>query len=110
MMELKETYKLPSEYAEFIGLEYARSTSDKHKKDSGQFFTPKQISDFMGNLADPKSDKISILDPGCGTGILSCSLIEKLIQKSAIKEIELTLFETDDKIVAETQKVRVKPT
>lgn len=105
MMELKEKYKSPSEFAEFIGFKYARSTSDKHKKESGQFFTPKQISDFMADLACPKSEKISILDPGCGTGILSCSLIEKLIQKADIKEIELILFETDDNVVFETQKV-----
>ena len=105
MMELKEKYKLPSDFAEFIGFEYACSTSDKHKKDKGQFFTPKQIADFMGSLANPKSNKISILDPGCGTGILSCSLIEKLIEKSDITEIELSLFETDENILAITQKV-----
>lgn len=61
MIELKEKYKTPSEYAEFLGLEYARSTSDKHKKDNGQFFTPKQIADFMGNLANPKSKKFQFL-------------------------------------------------
>ncbi|MBN2636430.1 MAG: Eco57I restriction-modification methylase domain-containing protein [Prolixibacteraceae bacterium] len=107
MMELEEKYKKPSEFAEFIGQEYACSTSDKHKKDKGQFFTSKQIADFMGNLARPKSNKISILDPGCGTGILSCALIEKLIQKSTITEIELSLFETDEKILLLTQKVMV---
>lgn len=101
--ELK--YKFPSEYAEKIGFEYSNSTSNEHKKESGQFFTSKEISDFMGNLAQPKSDKISILDPGCGTAILSCSLIEKLIEKYSIKEIELNLFETDKKIIEETEKV-----
>ncbi|MFV0269508.1 MAG: Eco57I restriction-modification methylase domain-containing protein [Draconibacterium sp.] len=105
MMDLKEKNKLPSEFAEFIGQEYARTTSDKHKKDNGQFFTPKQIADFMGNWAKPKSNKISILDPGCGTGILSCSLIEKLIQKSNITEIELSLFETDQHVFPTTRKV-----
>ncbi|MFV0592246.1 MAG: Eco57I restriction-modification methylase domain-containing protein [Draconibacterium sp.] len=102
---MKEKYKLPSDFAEIIGFEYAYSTSDKHKKDNGQFFTPKQIADFMGNLASPKSDKISILDPGCGTGILTCSLIEKLIQKSNITEIELSLFETDENVLSVTQRV-----
>lgn len=91
--ELK--FIFPSEYAEKIGFEYSNSTSNEHKKESGQFFTSKEISDFMGNLAQPKSDKISILDPGCGTAILSCSLIEKLIEKYSIKEIELNLFETE---------------
>lgn len=101
--ELK--YRFPSEYAEKIGLEYSNSTSTEHKKESGQFFTSKKISDFMGNLAQPKSDKISILDPGCGTAILSCSLIEKLIEKYFIKEINLSLFETDKIIIEETEKV-----
>ena len=105
MIELKEKYKTPSEFAEFIGLEYACSTSDKHKKDNGQFFTPKQIAAFMGNLANPKSNKISILDTGCGTGILTCSLIEKLIKKSDITEIELSLFETDENVLSVTQRV-----
>lgn len=100
-----EKFKLPSEFAEYIGLEYANSTTDKHKKDSGQFFTPKQISDFMANLAKPKSNNISILDPGCGTAILTCSLIEKLTIKSDLTEIDLTLYETDSKIIIETKKV-----
>jgi adenine-specific DNA-methyltransferase len=99
--ELKYIY--PSEYAEKIGFEYSNSTSNEHKKESGQFFTSKEISDFMGNLAQPKSNKISILDPGCGTAILSCSLIEKLIEKYSIKEINLSLFETDKRIIDETE-------
>jgi adenine-specific DNA-methyltransferase len=105
MIELNEKYKFPSEFAEFTGLNYANSTSDKLKKDRGQYFTPKLISDFMGNLALPKSNKISILDPGCGTAILSCSLIEMLISKTEIKEIDLTLYETDTNLLQETKKV-----
>lgn len=96
---------LPSVFAEEIGFGYSISTSNEHKKESGQFFTSKNISDFMGSLAQPKSTKISILDPGCGTAILSCSLIEKLTEKHPIKEINLTLFETDKKIIKKTEDV-----
>ncbi|MBT3383520.1 MAG: N-6 DNA methylase [Prolixibacteraceae bacterium] len=99
------TYKLPSEFAEKVEIDYANLTTVKHKKESGQFFTSKVISDFMGNLAQPKSDIISILDPGCGTAILCCSLIEKLIGKSKIKEIKLKLIEIDSKVIVETKKV-----
>ena len=98
-------YKFPSEFAEKIGIEYSNSTSNDHKKESGQFFTSKGIADFMGNLAQPKSTKNSILDPGCGTAILSCSLIEKLIEKYPIKEINLSLFETDKKLIEKTEEV-----
>jgi adenine-specific DNA-methyltransferase len=105
MIELKEKYNLPSEFAEYIGLEYANLTTDKHKKESGQFFTPKQIADFMGDLAKPKSNKISILDPGCGTAILTCSLIENLVENFNLNEIDLTLYETDSEIIIELKKV-----
>jgi len=102
---MNKKYNLPSDYAETVGLTYAKSTSQKHKKGFGQFFTPKEISDFMARLALPKSEKITILDPGCGAAILSCSLIEKLVSKSSIKEIDLTLYETDKKITVHTKLV-----
>ena len=105
MIKVETKYNFPSEYAEKIGLEYANFTTNEHKKESGQFFTPKSISDFMGNLAQPKSPEISILDPGCGTAILSCSLIEKLIQNGKISRIDLTLFEMDSRIIKELNKV-----
>lgn len=59
----------------------------------------------MANLASPKSKKISILDPGCGTAILSCSLIETLMAKCDLNEIDLTLYETDVTLINETKKV-----
>lgn len=104
-MELKDTQILPSEFAEFVGLEYSRATSDKHKKSNGQYFTPQRIADFMGKLPKSKSGSVSILDPGCGTGILSCALIESISAKTTVSSIELTLFETDDDVVIQTQKV-----
>ncbi len=105
MYEIEDNYQLPSEYADNAGITYSGSTSEKHKKHSGQFFTPRLIAEFMGNLSQPHSTKISILDPGCGTAILSCALIESLITKKKIEEIELTLFETDSGIIEETKKV-----
>jgi len=107
MIDLIEKYKLPSRYADYIGLSYSKSTSENHKKNKGQYLTPKTISDFMGNLAKPKTTKISILDPGCGTAILSCSLIEKLVLGNIIKEVDLTLYEIDKAILVETMKVVV---
>lgn len=105
MIKTNKKEELPSEYAEKTGFDYSRLTTSKHKKESGQFFTSKTISNFMGNLAQPKTHKISILDPGCGTAVLSCSLIENLIKKIRIDEIDLKLFETDNGLIKETEKV-----
>jgi len=96
---------LPSEYAEKVGLDYSSQTSDAHKKQNGQFFTSGSIARFMGSLAQPKSGHISILDPGCGLGILSCSLIENIIKKSQIQKIDLELYETDPAICKHTKEV-----
>jgi len=96
---------LPSEYAEKVGFDYASQTSDIHKKQNGQFFTSRTISHFMGNLAQPKFGYISVLDPGCGLGILSCSLIEIIIKNGQIQKIDLVLYETDSAICIYTKKV-----
>lgn len=42
--------------------------------------------------------KVSILDAGAGTGILSCALIERLEQMASVQMIELTCYENDDNI------------
>ncbi len=92
--------ELPSLFAERLGKQYANSASTKHKKEKGQFFTPKGIADFMSSLVTISLSKIKILDPGCGMAILSCSLIEFLVSNNKeIKEIELVVYETDNSIL-----------
>jgi len=95
---------LPSQFADLLGIEYASAVSKKHKKVKGQFFTPTRISDFMGSIASkPTSKNITILDPGCGTAILTCSLIEKLVEFE-LESIELVAYETDFKLFAYTEQ------
>lgn len=98
--------EFPSQYAERVGQEYARASAQKDKKHKGQFFTPLAISRFMGNLA-AASEKldVSILDPGCGLAILSCALIEKLVESSGIRRIHLSLYDTDKTVIPLTKQV-----
>lgn len=107
MIEIETNIEFPSEYAELVGRRYSATTTDKHKKDNGQFLTSKVIAKFISDLAEPKSDSISILDPGCGTGILCCSLIENLVAKRQIANIDLTVYETDPNIIESTNKVLI---
>lgn len=96
----------PSQYAERLGREYADTSFQKDKKHKGQFFTPLVISMFMGNLAIPSGKKsVSVLDPGCGLAILSCSLIEHLVESSCPDRISLSLYETDKNVVHLTELV-----
>lgn len=99
-----EQTMLPSRYADYLGVQYSSIVTKEHKKEKGQFFTPTEISDFMGKIATkPKTAEISILDPGCGTAILTCSLIENIITKNTTS-IELVAYETDYNLFSYTEK------
>lgn len=45
------------------------------------------------------------MDPGCGLAILSCALIEHIVQEIVPEHISLTLYETDKKVVPLTEDV-----
>jgi adenine-specific DNA-methyltransferase len=100
------TNELPSDFADRVGQVYAKSVTTQHKKDNGQFFTPTAIAHFMAGLAKRTQDKLKILDPGCGTAILSSALIGTLANgNDKLKEIELVVYETDENILPYTQAV-----
>ncbi len=96
----------PSQFAERVGMEYADTSIQTDKKHKGQFFTPLAIAEFMGRLATPpKKNTVSVLDPGCGLAILSCALIEHLVECSNLDRITLILFETDNRLALLTENV-----
>lgn len=81
--------------------QYIDSMPKKERKKYGQFFTSKETARFMAGLyhiPDNKS-KVSILDAGAGSGILSCALLERLEQMSSVQIIELTCYENDENIL-----------
>ena len=78
----------PSQFAERVGKAYAEASAQREKKHKGQFFTPLAIARFMGGLTAPSCKaEVSILDPGCGVAILSCALIEHLVEVSCLSRI-----------------------
>ncbi len=90
----------PSAYADRLGVFYSSKVTDVHKKNTGQFFTPHEIANFMASFCKVDKEKIKILDPGCGIGILSAAIVETLISGAKkIKTIELVVFETDVNIL-----------
>lgn len=81
--------------------EYIKNMPKKERKKYGQFFTSIEIARYMAEMFDfPRGQKrISILDAGAGTGILSCAIIERLKDVENIEEIELTCYETDENVL-----------
>ena len=85
----KITGELPSHYADRLGVNYAKSVNQEHKKTNGQFFTPVEIAGLMGSFAESGESSLRILDPGCGTTILTCALLESIVQNnSKLKEVD----------------------
>ena len=65
----------PTSFAQRLGAQYMSTISNEAKKEKGQFFTPIEIARFMSEQLSTEKEDISILDPGCGTCVLSLSLI-----------------------------------
>lgn len=81
--------------------EYLIQMPKELRKKYGQFFTSKETASFMASLFDIPSDrpKISVLDPGAGSGILSIALIERLQEVESVNEIELVCYENDPNVL-----------
>lgn len=95
----------PTSYADRLGESYTATVSQAFKKDKGQFFTPAEIAQFMGSLACTNKSHINILDPGCGTAILTCALVENIVKhNSTIETIQLVAYETDSNLISLSEK------
>jgi adenine-specific DNA-methyltransferase len=97
--------ELPSNFADRLGMYYTQQVTTTHKKANGQFFTPTSIARLLASFCDLSKTKIRILDPGCGTAILSCALIEHLIEtQNEVEQIELVAYETDPDLIPFSQQ------
>jgi adenine-specific DNA-methyltransferase len=95
----------PSSFADKLGTVYTKTVSQTFKKNNGQFFTPQAIAQFMGSLVSTNKKQIDILDPGCGTAILTCALVENLVeQNSNIEVVNLVAYETDSNLISLSEK------
>lgn len=82
-------------------MEYIEHKPKLFRKKYGQFFTSPETAIFMAELLTiPRQERISILDPGAGSGMLSAALIARLENIPWIKKIELVCYENDRNILA----------
>lgn len=97
--------ELPSDFADRLGIYYTQQVTTTHKKINGQFFTPTPIARLLASFCDISKTRIRILDPGCGTAILSCALVEHLVElQNGIEKIDLVAYETDLELIPYSQK------
>ena len=70
------------------------------RKLKGQIFTPPKIASFMAGLFTLQNNKIKILDPGAGTGILVAAICDRFIQeKRRDLELSFQVYENDKNVL-----------
>ena len=79
---------------------HAVETSEIHKKNFGQYFTPYAIAEFMASLFPVADGNLNILDPGAGIGILSCALLNRIKKENwNNSSIKLSAYDIDTEVL-----------
>lgn len=87
------------EYAEQLAEVYCIEVDNTKRKAAGQFFTPVKVGDFMAGLFKINKDKIHLLDPGAGTGILLTAFCERIRVAQKTSELTIDAYENDPKLM-----------
>lgn len=80
--------------------QYIEQMPKTSRKKYGQFFTSPETAVFMaGLLTIPSKKKVSICDPGAGSGILTAALVERLESDLNVEDIEVICYENDPNVL-----------
>ena len=80
---------------------YVEQMPKAQRKKCGQFFTSRETAAFMAQMLDipSGSKKISVLDPGAGSGMLTAAVLDELNGIPDVQEINVTCYENNQDIV-----------
>lgn len=96
----------PTEYADRIGEYRVATKSEAHRKQHGLYLTPVAAADFMAAQIEVAGDRLRVLDPAAGTGILGCAAVEALAERDQPpSRIGLVAYEVDVELIDPLQAV-----
>ncbi|MFH1993381.1 MAG: Eco57I restriction-modification methylase domain-containing protein [Pseudomonadota bacterium] len=85
----------PTQFCEEKSRRFLEVSTVSVRKKQGQFFTPLEVANFMANLAPIRTKTLRVLDPGAGTGMLSCAVCENGARQKALDKIHIDAYEND---------------
>ncbi|MDD4052448.1 MAG: Eco57I restriction-modification methylase domain-containing protein [candidate division Zixibacteria bacterium] len=86
--------ELPVDYADRLAAWYSSQSKVEDRKSLGQYMTPAGVARFMAAQIVSTRETVRLLDPGAGTGILTCALCERLVGKnSKVRKIDAVAYE-----------------
>ena len=87
------------------GQKILKSRDTKTIKAQGQFLTPPSIARYMSQQLGEISNGANLLEPACGSGVLICAIIERLIQDHKTNEISITAYEIDPELAEISRQI-----
>ncbi|MEW5796579.1 MAG: Eco57I restriction-modification methylase domain-containing protein [Candidatus Zixiibacteriota bacterium] len=89
-----EATETPVDYADRLANWYVSQSGAVDRKTLGQYMTPISVARYMAIQAGSASGTVRLLDPGAGTGILTCALCEFFAtRRNTVRRIEVVAFE-----------------
>ncbi len=96
------------DYAENLAAQHIQISDSEQRKTKGQFFTPKEVARFMVGLFDIKGQRIRLLDPGAGAGMLTAAFCDRVLHLKTNIELNIDIYENDPLIIPCLKKVLQK--
>lgn len=88
------------ERAEIRRQQAMSALDEKSQSDQGQFFTPLAVAQMMAQMLPlPTSNKVRILDPGAGSGILTAAVVDRFTRESPETNLEIVAVEKDSELI-----------
>lgn len=104
MYEAIQDSTTPTDYSYQQGEWVFQQMSAEQRQQLGQFLTPVAIARFMADELGPLPATVRLLDPGCGTAILSCALIERAVAEKTCHDLSIDCIDIDPAMCAAAER------
>jgi adenine-specific DNA-methyltransferase len=74
-------------------------------KEQGQFLTPPNVANYMAKQLGQIENGSVLLEPACGSGVLVCAVIERLVAEKKPLEVWIIAYEIDEELAEISRKV-----